>query len=642
MRFLYSIICSLSIAALGAVGSAEAADIDFTYATPDSKPATPIGTGKKNMHYDVAIHLNNPALTGYQVVGINVPIPATGGECYPEASAWLASALTLQDEIFHPDIASADGTIVNYGTEEAPDFQLRINFDQPYTLTAEGVYVGYTVMVKDLKQWTSKYPVSVVEGVNAPGSLWIHCPKVDNAMNVRYLVWTDAYTSQNISSAMTVTLRGPRGEFMASPTAGAKVAVETGKTTTLPVIITNYGTEPVNSISYAISNPATDRVPYIGTYTFASPIPAVFGASAAAELTIPSEPEQSDCSMHISIDKVNGQTNISKDSWSAFRLITRDRLPVRRPLIEEYTGTWCKYCPEAYVTLKQLRDTYSHNEAPAIVVHTSDDMTTIQPSPFPSGTSTPALIIDRVNNVYNFNNFRSEWEARQRDLCPVDIKVDLYWDDEQKTVLHPVTTVNFAFTEPDTEYLITYALVEDDMSDPSWEQASDYTNFRSNEGPYWDIFSTGPYVRGVVYDDTALAMPALNGMPDSLPPDIQPDTDYSHEALLYPYDCVNVYVGGKSYGKLVMRNPDKLRVIASVTNPATREVFNSASSVYAAQAPLYNITGVDCPDNIVSTPVLTEYYSLAGVKLAAAPAGEPYIAVIHYADGSVKSAKYLQ
>lgn len=645
MRLLYSMICSLSIATLGGIataGAVETADINFTYATPDSSPQTPIGVGKKDMHYDVAMHLNNPGLIGYQILGIDVPIPATGGECYPAATAWLASQLTLTDGRFTPDTYSAPGSITNYGTEEAPDYRLHVDFDKPYTITTDGIYVGYTVCVKDLVSWTAKYPISVVADNNAPGSLWVHCPKEDNALNVRYLEWTDANVSLNLSSAMTVMLRGLHGEYLAAPTPASTVAAEIGSFTDLPISITNFGTQPITSIEYQVSEPDSDVVLYTATKVLETPIPAIFGRSESTLVAVPAESVEAESIMRLAITKVNGNENMATVPYNTFRLVSREHIPVRRPLIEELTGLWCKYCPEGYVILKQLRDTYSHEEAPIIAVHCQDAMTTISDHPFPTGASAPSIIIDRVKRVYNFNNLKDEWEARKRELCPVDIKVDIYWDDEEKTILRPVTTVNFAFLEPGQKYLISYALVEDDMSDPEWNQYNLPENWADREGPYWDLVKEGYGIKGLIYDDVALAMPSIYGMSDSLPEEIEAGVDYSHSTIINPAECTNSYKFGVNFGKLVTQNPDNLRVIAYICDPDTHEVYNSASSDYAAKAPVYGASGINCPDNVIAEPILVEYFTLDGMRIKSAPKKQPYIAVYHYQDGSVKSAKHLQ
>lgn len=66
----------------------------------------------------------------------------------------------MEGEFNVPDIMEVNGTITNYGTEASPEMRLDVTFPEPYLLTEEGVYVGYSVNVTDCNVpgtgWTSK------------------------------------------------------------------------------------------------------------------------------------------------------------------------------------------------------------------------------------------------------------------------------------------------------------------------------------------------------------------------------------------------------------------------------------------------------------------------------------------------------
>ena len=120
-----------------------ASTLDYTY-NFNGGATEGYGYGKTET-YDVAIRLQNPSLTGAKVTGIRVPLTADGTE---EASAWLTSELKLKKKngknVNDPDIATVSGE-VNNGW-------LDIRFDTPYTIPAEGVYVGYSFTVKTVNE----------------------------------------------------------------------------------------------------------------------------------------------------------------------------------------------------------------------------------------------------------------------------------------------------------------------------------------------------------------------------------------------------------------------------------------------------------------------------------------------------------
>lgn len=638
MRIINTILSFCGLAFVCTSAASAATDFNFSYDVPGTEAATPFGVGKENVVYDVAMKIQSPSLQGFEIIGVTVPIPAKGGTCAPEASAWLSEELTLVNKKFFPDTDIADGTIINYGTEEEPDWQLRVTFDTPFTIPEEGIYVGYSLTVTDLQSWTKKYPVACVENPNAPGSLWVHCAEAIGTY-AKYAEWGDRYADALTASAMIVHLRGERSEYSAGLSAKELVSVETGKSVSLPVSIHNYGSSALEYFDYSLSNPE-GTVVATGTHTMDAPIPGFFGATSRTTLDIPSAPEEADEVMKLTITNINGNPNRNLTPSANFRLITRDHLPRHRPLIEEYTGLWCGYCPEAYVKIHQLRDVYPE-DAVVLAYHCNDRLTTIPAGKLPfTRPNAPTITIDRTVQVYNFELLQQTWEERRSVMAPADIEVDLFWKDESKTQLIPRARVNFAFLEPGIDYRVAFALVEDKLSDPEWSQSNEGFAWAEKEGPYWDLFKDKAGVKGIVYDNVMMALPETYGFENSIPENAVAGTEYSYETSINYEDCINVYTTGSTYGNLVVKNPDNLRVVAYLVNPDTHEVYNAASSCYAADAKPYSLTEVK-EINPEAAPIFSEFFSLSGVRLSAAPQNIPFIVVDHFNDGSVKTSKRL-
>lgn len=649
MRLSFYLATLVICTGVASGAAAEISDLDFTYATPDAKTTTPFGVGKKNATYDVAMQIKNPSLTGYQITGIRVPVPATGGECYPEVSAWLASRLVLPtdtffpdsdipDTSFHPDVEIAFGEITNYGTDEEPDYQIRIDFNKPYTLTDEGIFVGYTISVKTLKNSTQKYPVAVVQTENAPGSLWVHCPQAVGSY-AQYAGWGDRYNENRTSSAMTVRLRGPYADYSAAASLGTSkpILVKAGATAALPVVISNFGRQPIESFEYTFTGQDHKEIAK-ETCVLPTPVPPYFGASASVTIDVPGAQKPSEEILSLSITSVNGHPNENMSAPAEVTVNTRRHLPVHRPLVEEGTGLWCRYCPEAYVKVHQLQDIYP-DDVNTLVYHIYDKLQSLSMPDMPLKFDTPSLFVDR-KPVYNFDLLQDAWEERRREFAPAEISVKLYWTDETRTILRPEATVNFALIDPEEEYRIGFALVEDGITGPEYAQTNDFYGWQSKEGPYWDLFKTSPSVEGLVFNDILMALPDPFGREGSLPDILEPDWDYKYYVDIDPAECINQYTVGAQFGKPIVNNPANLRAVAFLVNPTTNEVFNSATSGHAADAEIYASVGISgVTDGQI--PVLTEFFTLSGQRLPHAPAGEPYIVVNHYKDGSVSTAKYL-
>ena len=65
-------------------------------------------------------------------------------------------------------------------------------------------------------------------------------------------------------------------------------------------------------------------------------------------------------SVELNISKVNGNTNINKQSSAEYSIIALEKSADRVSVVEEQTGTWCGWCPRGHVALdllnKQLGD----------------------------------------------------------------------------------------------------------------------------------------------------------------------------------------------------------------------------------------------------------------------------------------------
>ena len=156
-----SILLCLAAGMLSA--SAGAASLDFSYnPNPDTEDYTVFGYNKKET-YDVAIRIQDPALTGTSITAMKVFLPVEN-EWVENLSGWLSSELKLENKVNAPDIASCQATLA--------DRFLSVTFDQPYTITEEGVYVGYSFTVKQLADY-SNYPIAGVKGDN-PDGLYVH------------------------------------------------------------------------------------------------------------------------------------------------------------------------------------------------------------------------------------------------------------------------------------------------------------------------------------------------------------------------------------------------------------------------------------------------------------------------------------
>lgn len=610
-------------------------DFIFTYDYPG---ATYDFFGPQRLvQIDAAMLLRDPALVGSEIIGISVDIPSKEGcSCAPEGSGWLTSTLQVDGEFNEPDLRQTTGTIINNGTDDEPALRLDLTFDQPYTLTEGGVYVGYSLDVTSCNVpgsgWTAKYPIVTVEGIDRPEAMMIHCTKGSSSLPQKYAEWTDIGSSVRQGLAMRVIMRGtPKGNAASIEPLQTLYAppASTGHVYTRLI---NQGTTPISSIeySYSLESSAQDTEPLTATLLLDSPLSGQVGAYTTIDLPIEVPAQEGIFDASLKINKVNGMPN-DYDGHVSLPIQVVPFLPVNRPIIEDYTGFWCGYCPAVYVAVKRMQDKYD-DDFLALSYHVDDQLQGVPMDYLPSSSyGLPKVYMNDRETPIEYDNMENLWLLKRRELAPADINVEIEWTDLSHTALRAETNLNFVYDNPDSDYRIACALVEDDMSNPKWLQANYYgdDNF---EGPYWDLFCGKGYrVPGIVYDDVVVSFPAPDGTVDSLPSDIYAGMEYTHSVTLPLADAICQYTVSENYGNNLILDPGRLRVVALLIDGKSGAVVNSATSGYSADAPddpaAVSTIGTDKAVGIEGV------YTLTGQRVANPSSG---VNIIRYSDGTAR------
>lgn len=637
--FLLSLFCATS---------AIAEDEVFTYA-PEQGNIALTGAGKYVWN-DMAILLKDPGYVGYEVVGISVNVPVVDGcACDPAAKAWLAHELVVDQTTYDcvPDIV-ADGEISNYGTEDNPVYRLDVTFPEPYILTEEGIYVGYSLKVTALKQWTAKYPLEIITNPNSQGGMFVHfgysttssLPAQDK--NKMFL----DLSGNGTVSTMRVILRGNKAENDAAIAAPESIFGLYSEVKSVDATITNYGSKPIEEIGYTLTPVGGEENEFSGNITLPAPIASSESAIVSFPIEMPAE--HGDFDYNLTITDVNGTPNKNVGKTTLFTALSRPFIPHKRVLIEEYTGLWCGYCPESYVAIKQITEKRP-DDVVVIAFHQADRLMTISSADMPDpNAGEPAIRLDRLSRQNPFKYCDRDVASHLNVLAPADLDVDLYWADDSRRKLRAVANLHFVDPAEADQYRLAYALVEDDMSDPSWGQrnffndASLYTDdwYKTK---YWDLFLGKEYdVPGIVFDDVALQFPNCLGIAESVPA-VEIGEKYHHSAIVNPDE-----VSGKdslNEGQNIIRNRNKLRVVAVLLDSKTGKAVNAASSCYAVNLPVYDdelVNVENIPSESASAVVCEEYYSISGVRLPQMPEKGAVIVVRHLENGETKTAKIMQ
>lgn len=599
MTFLRTI---LIVAAVGLGLGARAEERTFSYA-PEGATAKIWGTGRAEA-YDVAIFVPQGALGEGRARTVRVPILTTAN--MSQMSVWVSKSLDSLEYVVETRVAESGAL----GTPE-----LVADFPAEFAPGSEGYYVGYSFNIDKTSSNLQKSPVVVADGTAANGLIV--------RTSDTYPQWTPLAASLSRVSMMSLEVEGQFGQYNVAVGDLAPVFTTPGAASTVHATLYNHGLSAVKSLNYSYSIGGKSAE---GQLTLATPLPAQFGSQTTVEFPFRAPEEEGAYELKLSVVSLDGEPNGSPNKASAGTATVLDRLPVCRPLMEEYTGLWCGWCPSGYVAMEMMKELHPEDFV-CVSYHNNDELDAI--APYPSQVSAyPAAYMNRtlaVNPWYGLSDSKEfgiedVWQELHSQFSPADIAVEVAWADNDHKQLQATAHVTFIGDQADADYRLSYVLLGDGLSSPDWVQNNSYSGNTKYSGKYWDIFTKGNRaILGLVYNDIALKYEYYEGIPGSLPSEIKAFEPLSHS---YSFDLTTV---NTIDGSAIPYDPAKLHVVAMLFDGKTGRMVNCADSPYPA------VSGVE--DAEAEEIVAVEYYDLQGRPMAGPAKGAPYIEVSTGADG---------
>ena len=589
--------------------------IDYGYYTGAEDVYT-FGESKEET-YDVAIHLQDQALRGTHIESITIPIMDLTG--VSNVSVWISSQLRVEDNKNVPDLAQIAVTPAE------PGF-VTVKLDKPYVIPEEGVYVGYSFDIDEVSNEESAYPVAVITQVNE-GGFYLHTSK-------SFLKWFDVSEMIGASALIQVTVSGSNVKAnAATPLEGEQTFVMTGSEIEIPVEIVNHGSEGIKSLDIEYSLADQAGVKHID---LDEPVEGFFGKSLITDLTFPGINERGNYSLVLTVAKVNGEYNEDAVIRTTIPLVLLNNVPKHRTLLEEYTGTWCGWCPRGYVALEALSELYPDDYV-LISYHNSDPMEIMYSDQFPSPVAGfPSAWMDRMTEVDPYYGTSEDTElgvaddmakrAKSFGVASIDLESTL---SQSKVTVTVNAKVTFPFTVENGNYALEYVLVEDGLTgtDSDWGQSNYYSGGSYGDMSFFD--ESESTVSGLVFNDVAVLTSRIGGIDGSIPANVEADTPVAHKYTFYLYNALN------TSNEKVIQDPDKLKVVAILIDRNTGEVLN------ANKVKVNESTGISGVKDSNAQLVSVEYYDLGGRKLSSLQKGGN-IVVMRFADGSHQTIKMLK
>ena len=563
-----------------------------------------IGTGKAET-YDVAYHITDPSLAGLEIRGINVPVQ-TNAPNITDYKAWLSTNLTIENNKNVPDIVSVDFT---------PDGKwANVTFEKPYLLTEEGVYVGYTLTVSSIDvnrdNDPGKTPIMCFSST-ATDELYIHSTRTERKWK---RLAESSYLPAGRAYAFVVRLGGdPIKKNAAAFSAPDELTLYalTGQQKSLSLMLSNHGTSDITRITCEIDidGEVTQQVKATnlkGTY---------YGQHSTVKLTLPALDTPGSRHVNIRIAKVNEVDNEDLEPAIDFNIAIIDKTPTHKPLMEEYTGGWCGWCPRGMAAMEAMTSRHP-DDFIGVAYHNGDPMQITLTTPnTPSGY--PHAFIDRVitgrdeqgadrgyDPFFGSSNggslgIEKDWKTRQGIFTPVSLELEAEWADGDSTAIIARSHSTFVNALKHNPFRLAYILVADDLHNTTreWAQANYYAGTSSSD-PYLKPLTTlAGTIRDLHFNDVAvqLSCPGPTALAESLPEQVVDGKPYEHT---YTFDI--------SKNSLI-QDKSKLRVVVVLINTLTREVSNAEK----ATVPSGETNGIASPTTD-ATAVSSTTFDLAG------------------------------
>ena len=594
--------------------------IVFSYFTDDN--ITVAGTSKTET-YDVAIKLKGDFVGSYIS---SILLPIIDPEAVTNVSAWLTTELRIDENGKNvPNLVSKEADLSNVND----DGFVVVTLDKPYLIGEDEVYVGYTFTVTDVDNGYGASPIALCDAQDEDG-LYIHTSNT-------YLKWLNYAQVFAANSAVKVVLAGQNIMSNAALAAQSKEVFlqknEPGKAT---LDVVNLGGNGVQSVELECDIAGQS---YTTTVDLDQPIPNVYGAASTITVDVPALSEIGHYDLTVKVTKVNGQPNEQANAVSTGSVEVISFVPTHRAVLEEYTGTWCQYCPRGFIGLEEMNRLYPHDFI-GISYHNGDPMEIMSSDKFPSDVAGfPDAWIDRVRETdafagdldyysYQFG-IDQAWLEQCEVFAPANIDVSATYNTD-KTEVTATSTVAFPFAVNNNKYLVTYVLTADELSGTSsdWAQVNAYAGAQGWPASM-DIFTkAGSPVTGLKFSDVAIMAPSIYGMAGSLPETIPAEAPQTHT---YTFNLAKAVSTGNEN---LVQDINKLNVVALLIDTETGAVVNANKCHVTSLVGIAQFASED-DNNAVSI----EYFDIAGRKLAPAQATGVVLKKISYKDGSAKSVK---
>ncbi|MBQ9668835.1 MAG: hypothetical protein IJV45_08880, partial [Prevotella sp.] len=462
----------------------------------------------KAQTYDVAIGLHDASLVGTRITRMRIPFVDTQG--ISDVTVWLSRSLTLSNKLNQPDV-------MQQTVEPSQDGWMEVALDEPYTITDEGVYAGYSLT----NSTAAPRPLCLVPGSDAD-LYWLHS-------TATYRQWRNQAEDGGLNLAMNVVLDGvPANRAGLAPLPSLTTQADTP--TRYAFTLLNHGATPITDIDFTYSVGGTSATLH---HVLAKPLEAHYNLSRTVSFELPALGTAGNDVLTVSIDRVNGHDNDDPTAARQADALVYELYPRHRVVVEEYTGTWCGNCPRGFVGMEKMERLHP-DDFIGISYHNNDPMQFITAASYPWNAAElgdfpgyPTASIERKLTVDPYFGISSGsfhlddiWLMATEQIAPAAVEAEAWFTDAAQTVVNVQATVRFPLSVADNRYRLSYILTANGLTGTgsSWDQVNYYSGASASNDPDMDVFTQGAEaVSGLTYNFVAVQWSGQRPVESSLP-----------------------------------------------------------------------------------------------------------------------------
>ncbi len=463
-----------------------------------------------------------------------------------DLTLWIATSLpTFFKQPEYQQTVSHDDLVI--GRNE-------ILLTTPFEVNDRAVYVGYTLTTKG-----QAYPV--MGGGRAQSNAFFF--RVTNSD------WMDLFAAGGNYGSLALQLLLEGGTYPANSVVAADFGEEMvamGSSIELPVTFTSRGKNIVRNIHYTVTteggSPSEEKYLYfLGGMAF--------NGSKTTYVSMAADETPCRHRKILTVTKVNGQPNEAAEKTAAGTLITLQEAPVAVPVVEEFTGTWCGYCPYGIVSMEQTRATYG-DRVVLLAVHSRDVMECKDYAPILEKVESYPTA--SVNRSLDFNPQPSAMAYHiplfLKRTTEAAVSMTAQWADVDRNLLDITVNSRFAYSDEGVDYGVAIVLVADGLTGTTsaWMQRNYLSGGSGMEAmQYW--YGQGAWVAGLPFNHVVVAAY-----------DIEKGADGSVSSKIVAGEDQSYTLRADLTSNTLIQDKENLSAVALLINRATGRIVNAAQT----------------------------------------------------------------